>query len=874
MSVFGRQIVVLGGDANDAFANKPSDPSIIHVLDTGKIKYPPEAQRPNGNGHQQIAKKSSMPAMRVNGMSGDLPGSMQAGETVERSSAPPSQIMHQAPEQNVHLEGRMDDQHKSGSLRVVNGPALAPPIDLQSQHQPAYERSAESTPQMTDHSSTAGSAEVSLPPDDVPDLETKRTGPPQRPRRDGDESLGDVKEHLVNGRGPSSNIVEDGNTPRSGESLLATRIRTSLEPAVRTESPTYSLREAWAQRSTGRTIAKSPPPPDAFYYGSRSPTVEMYGGEEEQSLRANHLRRQTELEEAQRRCQILSTAVGLALTEGLELPTGDLEDLTALKDLKGEEESAVRVLSAAILKLRESHVMLRVSRSCAMSLEHLLICQKNQLDEEKSRSTEHFEEMDRLRQAAIQEAAYLRARLLAIESGNREQLGQLVSDRQHELETRVSAQASAKAALEREIKATRLSIERLQTTTRRLEEEERKASSRAAAAEQECLNLRRELTELHSQKVDSDKNMREHADRSLSFSSAIQQHEAERTHFEKEISCLQQERTTHLQLIEEAKRSMSAVTEQAHHWQTHHGLASKKAEDLQAEVTRLRREAEDDKIEKEASAARLTELERAWEISQQEVASLRKLSDDRLQELLHTNRAESSPDGSRGQREKLQAVSQECSSLRKMLNEAGLQVSHVQSDLMQHRETVLRLEEEREQLRAELGSMKHSVRANESEMERLQQLVTSREADAQRNKGKLSDVEVRCAVLRNLLTDHGIATNNEDSDASQRAGSASSQLRSQLEDQAQQLKDSQNEVASLRRQLQEFSSREETLNKRMSVSKSPSLGSKSPTMGSMPFEAKTDGAPETRAVALENQADYQRMKQLEKDYKEAVAYVK
>lgn len=361
MAAFGRQIVVLGGDANDAFANKPSDPSIVHVLDTGKIKYPPEAQRVNGNGQQQIAKKTSMPAMRVNGMNGDLPGPMLAGETLERSSAPPSQIMHHAPEQNGHLEESGHESPKNGPLRVMNGPALAPPIDLQSQHPPVYERSAESTPQMTDHSSGAESAEVSSPPDDAADHETKKNGPPQRPRRDGDGSLGDVKEQLVNGRGFSPQNSGDGNTPRSADNPLATRIRTSIDPTLRTESPTYSLREAWAQRSTGRTLAKSPPPPDAFYYGSRSPTAETYGSEENQSLRAGNLRRQAELEEAQRRCQVLSTAVGLALTQGLELPSGDLEDLAMLKGIHGEEESAVRVLSAAILKLRESHVTLRVS---------------------------------------------------------------------------------------------------------------------------------------------------------------------------------------------------------------------------------------------------------------------------------------------------------------------------------------------------------------------------------------------------------------------------------------------------------------------------------------------------------------------------------
>lgn len=500
---------------------------------------------------------------------------------------------------------------------------------------------------------------------------------------------------------------------------------------------------------------------------------------------------------------------------------------------------------------------------------------QNQLSDEKSQSTEQFEEMERLRQAAIQEAAYLRARLLAIESGNADQLGQLNSDRQHELETQVSAHVTAKNALETQIREAHLSVGRLQTTTQRLEEEERRASSRAAAAEQECLNLRRELTELHSHKISSDKSLREHADRAVALSSAVQQHEAERNHFEEELSRFQQERGHHLELIEEAKRSMSAAAEQANHWQTHHGLVSKQAEDLQAEVTRLKREAEDDRIKKKASAARLNELERAWEASQQEVISLRKLSNDKIQELLHSNRAASPQDASRGQREKLQAVSQECSSLRKMLNEAGLQVSHVQGDLMQHREIVLRLEEEREQLRNELSSMKHSVRANESERERLEQLVAAREADSQRNKGKLSDLEVRCAVLRNLLTDHGIAINDEDTqDAPHSAGSSSSQLRSQLEDQAQQLKDSQNEISSLRRQLQEFSSREETLNRRLSVSQSPALGSKSPTLGSMPFNSNLGATQEGRAVGPENQADYQRMKQLEKDYKEAVAYVK
>lgn len=370
MSVYGRQIFVLGGDANDAFANKPSDPTLIHVLDTGKIKYPPEVQRPNGNAPPQIAKKSSMPAMRMNGGNGDLPAPMYAHqETVEHSSAPPSQIVRQTRDQREQEDDVMEDQARNGSLRVVNGPALAPPIDLQTQHPPAYERSAESTPQMTDHSSAAESAEVSSPPDEVSDRDLKVNGRPQRPRRDGDETLGEVKGQQSGVRPFSPQGGEaQTNTPRSGEGLLASRIRTSLDPGQRNESPTSSLTEAWTQRGNGRTVAKSPPPADAFYYGTRSPTGDMYGSDEEQSVRARQLRHQTELGEAQRRCQALSTVVGLALTQGLELPRADLEDLSALAELREVDRPVVQALSAAMLKLQESHVSLRVSSFSSITM--------------------------------------------------------------------------------------------------------------------------------------------------------------------------------------------------------------------------------------------------------------------------------------------------------------------------------------------------------------------------------------------------------------------------------------------------------------------------------------------------------------------------
>lgn len=362
MAAFGRNIVVMGGDANDAFANRPSDPSLLHVLDTGKIKYPSEGQRPNTNTPQQVTKKVSMPAMRITSNNNNLPGPPQLDhQPLERSSAPPSQVTGHGEAQNANFpRGEAHNlQMNRGTPNTANVPSLAPPIDLQSNMPPSYERSVESTPQMTDHSSAAESAEVPSPPDQrVADNARCHEAPP-RPPRQGDDVIQVTKDRRLNGETLSPQGVSNVNLPRERESMLASRIRTSLEPTLRTESPTSSLTEVLAQRANARVLAKSPPPADAFYYGSRSPTIDNYAGDEEQS---SHVVRslKAELDGAKRRCSTLSTVVALALAQGVRLPNAELDSLAPLCDLRDDGSGAVKTLAAALLKLQESHVSLKV----------------------------------------------------------------------------------------------------------------------------------------------------------------------------------------------------------------------------------------------------------------------------------------------------------------------------------------------------------------------------------------------------------------------------------------------------------------------------------------------------------------------------------
>lgn len=98
LTAFQNKVVVLGGESFTG--NKPDDPSIIYVLDTGKIKYPPEgasktsakkqSDTPNSRA-MSPAERAMSPTQRAQPDS--LAGALQQRQLPSSQQAPPSDVV-------------------------------------------------------------------------------------------------------------------------------------------------------------------------------------------------------------------------------------------------------------------------------------------------------------------------------------------------------------------------------------------------------------------------------------------------------------------------------------------------------------------------------------------------------------------------------------------------------------------------------------------------------------------------------------------------------------------------------------------------------------------------------------------------------------
>jgi hypothetical protein len=191
-------------------------------------------------------------------------------------------------------------------------------------------------------------------------------GPPQRPRREGDEDFRRVMSPVnLNGNvitnGPSSPpmrqsvrvLSPNGNEPASPVQPIKPNHFSSV---LGTRSPSPRLRTLDGERSA--------PPPDAFYYG-RSPTTPngfANGGRPGSLSGVGDLMRElkardTELDAAKSREAALKAIVGKAVDGGfvpdeeVDLPNGQKED----------DPDTVRKLSDGLVRLKQEKATFQVS---------------------------------------------------------------------------------------------------------------------------------------------------------------------------------------------------------------------------------------------------------------------------------------------------------------------------------------------------------------------------------------------------------------------------------------------------------------------------------------------------------------------------------
>jgi multidrug resistance efflux pump len=104
----------------------------------------------------------------------------------------------------------------------------------------------------------------------------------------------------------------------------------------------------------------------------------------------------------------------------------------------------------------------------------------------------------------------------------------------------------------------------------------------------------------------------------------------------------------------------------------------------------------------------------------------------------------------RGHQEQLRALEEESKSLRKMLREAGQRLEDAEAGVSHHRQKHRDLEISHQSLRAEMRVHRTKLLGAQSELARYKQLHAAKDSELRERDVTVTEIETRCAVLRNL----------------------------------------------------------------------------------------------------------------------------
>ncbi|PWY97244.1 hypothetical protein BCV70DRAFT_69247 [Testicularia cyperi] len=876
MSTYQNKVVVLGGESFTGA--KPDDPGAIHVLDTAKIKYPSDNPSQVKNGAGQL-RKSSMPPGGAPGSNvpGASPGSQNpAGvppSSTRSAMSPVAEGEEGAARQRAMSPIRAPGASLAGS--APTSPGSQPPGSYNGMQMQMQQAAAPG-------SQSYGLGNTNAPYD--PEGPGRSMSPQSQQAQGQAQAMRGIPPQ-VQGQQPQIQPQQMGavgpapyNGPRSQRSI----------ENLRSGSGSLSPTNVNSMRSINGVVSKmdSPagPPQDGFHYNnSRTISPPDANGHQHQSVQQQQQMASAgaiggELDSLRKREAWYKAALALAVKKGfvepdqLQMADGSLTDAQSV--------SSDRVSLDGIDTGAEGSDKDRVLRTL-ISLKAQLASAKATIAQQAQSEADRLSESDRARSAALQEAAYYRAKLSAIESGNTTEVTRLDRERASKLEKSLADALRESAQLERQTSSLREQTKLEQQLRNSAEERLSETAKRAMAAEAAQMKAYDELAALQKRNYTAESALREHTEQVATLSSMATRSKADHDHVRGQLEDAQANVAAHLAALTQLQAAHAAVATRATEYERRHEEHRALLQQHQSTIGELKAQLEAKSEEAHSHSSRAAELETLLSQHRQEAEAHRMAATSGLAQLLASKDQQQggSRDLSGGAlgstlpphvEEKMRALEEEAESLRQLHSEARQTADVHASSLQEMRERHLTLEKSQAGLRSELTAMRSQLTIALQEVARLKDISTAKDLELRDRSRDIEAAQVKASLLKQFMAERGVSVPNDD-ELSIKSGYADRRVR-ELED---EIELRTREIQEAEHRLQDSESRVEELTRELehqaSLSASRGLSSEGGT-GSAEAELRAQAAERELA---ETTASYkERMAQLENDYQTAVQFVK
>ncbi|KAG0016106.1 Negative regulator of mitotic exit [Entomortierella chlamydospora] len=475
----------------------------------------------------------------------------------------------------------------------------------------------------------------------------------------------------------------------------------------------------------------------------------------------------------------------LAQTNEKRLSIEDLEQEFENRKLEGHQLT----IAKSLLKLKEE------LRNTKMSIAT-----------QAQAASVKIKEAERIRTGALQEAAYLKAKLSSMSNAQQDPgaLARVEMERAADLEKRLTTALGEMEILGSQLNKAQESLQ--QERLARLSADERSNNSSILAEQAQTAHDRAlaELSSLHSRATKAEAESREYAAQLAESQAGFSGHQSQSTGLLQKIADLRHQVEEHQTALERTQMAYSAANDRAIRAEELCDESSSKLEKLESVRSELASELTRYKGEAERLQSKVEELEGRWQISKDEVITLRKLVEDGLgafnprgktQELSAERKHDSI--AILNTVSKVSGLEQELNSLKALHKSSQAAASKSAGELADAMIKISLLEQSSMKSRAETISLQKLLAEEREGNSELRNELSRTEQELQEKIKELENNEVQLGLLKDVMREKGIIAEDVMLQAAIRG---SGDYAATLED---KFKQSQQHAKSLEQELEE-----------------------------------------------------------------------
>ncbi|KAF9315458.1 Negative regulator of mitotic exit [Podila horticola] len=399
-----------------------------------------------------------------------------------------------------------------------------------------------------------------------------------------------------------------------------------------------------------------------------------------------------------------------------------------------------------------------------------LLSVKNELERSKASivqqaqsASNKLREAERVRTAALQEAAYLKAKVSALQSGEVSALASTETARAVDLEKRLTTTLAMVDKLQSQLSQHESVLERERHARELAQDREHEASERAEELQVAHSRSLSEVASLHDRASVAEAGLRECEAKNAANEAGLSSYQQQSTALFSQISALKTTVDHQKKSLEKAKLAYSVANDRAEHADRLWTQARQEIDNTQLEFANVRADLDRAQRETEHWKTKAQDTELLWQKAKNENEAMRTLLEEDM------NAAASSPSYSPGgnsrKHDSIMAITSasrvaelehELGTLRQLLRESQGAATQANKTLGETMVRISELEKSAMTARSEASTAQRQLNAAEDKISGLESQLVKKEETLEDMAKEQENNEVQLGLLRGVMRENGL----------------------------------------------------------------------------------------------------------------------